>query len=225
MSEQQPEAATQRVAAGDTEQPRPTLADEPGRSGPGPPASGGQHVRRFWSTRRVPAAIVALLAAAVTGLLLYDVVAVRAGRPAMSWRRSLADELASRPLDDGWMIGGAALAMAVGLWLLVLAVTPGLRRLLPMQPPADTRAADIRSGLSRSAVALVLRDRAMEVPGVQSARIDVGRHKIRARIRSHFRDLEEVRADLESALANGLQQLGLARPPALSLDVRRPKKR
>lgn len=224
MSEQQPEAATQRVATGDTEQPRPTLADRPGRPGPGQPAPAGQRVRRFWSTRRVPAAIVALLAAAVTGLLLYDVVAVRAGRPAMSWRRSLADELATRPLGDGWMIGGAALAMAVGLWLLVLAVTPGLRRLLPMQPPADARAAGIRAGLSRSAVALVLRDRAMEVPGVQSARIDVGRRKVRARIRSHFRALEEVRTDLESALANGVRQLGLGRPPALSLDVRRPKK-
>ncbi|MGW3152115.1 MULTISPECIES: DUF6286 domain-containing protein [Streptomyces] len=162
----------------------------------------------------MPAAIVALLAAAVTGLLLCDVVAVPAGRPAMSWRRSLADELATRPLDDGWMIGGAAPAMAVGLWLLILAVTPGLRWLLPMQPPGDALGADIRAGLSRSAVALVLRDRAMEVPGVQSARIDVGRHKIRARIRSHFRDLEDVvRADLESAVANGVQNSGSpARP-------------
>ncbi|UXY32163.1 DUF6286 domain-containing protein [Streptomyces sp. HUAS TT20] len=221
-NEPETEAATHRVATSDTEQPRPNLADGPG---PGPTAPAGQRVRRFWSSRRVPAAIVSLLAAAVTGLLLYDVTAVRAGRSAMSWRRTLTDELATRPLDDGWMIGGAALAMALGLWLLILAVTPGLRWLLPMRPPADARAADMRAGLSRSAAPLVLRDRAMEVPGVQSARIDVGRRKIRARIRSHFRDLEEVRADLESTLANGVPQLGLARPPALSLDVRRPKRR
>lgn len=222
MSEQEPEAATQPVTTSETEQPRPTKT---GRPGPGAPAPGGQQVRRFWSARRVPAAIVALLAAAGTGLLLYDVAAVRAGRSAMSWRRSFADELATRPLDYGWMIGGAVLAMAVGLWLLILAVTPGLRRLLPMQPPDDARAGGIRAGLDRSAVALVLRDRAMEVPGVQSARLDVGRRRIRARVRSHFRDLEEVRADLEATLANGVRQLGLARPPALSLNVRRPKKR
>ncbi|MGW1892314.1 DUF6286 domain-containing protein [Streptomyces sp. NPDC002004] len=172
----------------------------------------------------MPAAIVALIAAAATGLFLYDVAAVRAGRSAMSWRRSLAEELATRPLDDGWMIGGAVLAMAIGLWLLLLALTPGLRRLLPMQPPADAHAADLRAGLDRSAVALVLRDRAMEVAGVQSARIDVGRRRIRARVRSHFRDLEEVRSDLESTLTNGARQLGLARPPALSLYVRRAKK-
>ncbi|GAA3378687.1 DUF6286 domain-containing protein [Streptomyces sannanensis] len=221
MSEQEPESATQRVTTSETEQPRSTTAGTPE---PGVASVGGPHVRRFWSARRVPAAIVALLAAAGTGLLLYDVVAVRAGRSAMSWRRSLADELATRPLDNGWMIGGAVLAMAVGLWLLFLAVTPGLRRLLPMQPPADARGADIRAGLDRSAAALVLRDRAMEVPGVQSARIGVGRRKVRARVQSHFRDLEEVRGDLEETLANAVLQLGLARPPALSVDVRRPKK-
>ncbi|WP_420802754.1 DUF6286 domain-containing protein [Streptomyces adustus] len=223
MREGNAEAATQRVTSSETEEDRATRADRPG---PGVPASGrGQHVRRFWSARRVPAAIVALLAAAGTGLLLYDVVAVRAGRPAMSWRRRLADELATRPLGTGWMIGGAALAMTVGLVLLILAVTPGLRRLLPMQPPADGRAGEVRAGLDRSAAALILRDRAMEIAGVQSARVDVGRHRIRARVRSHFRDLEEVRADLETALENGVRQLGLARTPALSLRVRRPRKR
>ncbi|MFE2584227.1 DUF6286 domain-containing protein [Streptomyces sp. NPDC059378] len=223
MREGNTEAATQRVTSRETEQDRATETDRPG---PGVPASGGaQHVRRFWSARRVPAAIVALLAAAGTGLLLYDLVAVRAGRPAMSWRRRLADELATRPLGTGWLIGGAVLAMAVGLGLLILAVTPGLRRLLPMQPPADGCAGDVRAGLDRSAAALMLRDRAMEVPGVQSARIDVGRRRIRARVRSHFRGLEEVRADLETALENGVRQLGLARTPALSLRVRRPRKR
>lgn len=93
--------------------------------------------RRFWSARRVPAIVVALLSLAAVGLLLYDVVSVRAGRPGMGWRRRLADELATRPLDDVWVIVGAAVAMALGLCLVLLAVTPGLRRLLPMrQPPA-----------------------------------------------------------------------------------------
>lgn len=93
--------------------------------------------RRFWSARRVPAVIVALLSLAAVGLLLYDVVSVRAGRPAMGWRRRLADELATRPLDDVWIIVGAAVALVLGLCLVVLAVTPGLRSLLPMRrPPA-----------------------------------------------------------------------------------------
>ncbi|MET9724997.1 DUF6286 domain-containing protein [Streptomyces zaomyceticus] len=181
--------------------------------------------RRFWSARRVPAVIVALLSLAAVGLLLYDVVSVRAGRPAMGWRRRLADELATRPLDDVWIIVGAAVAMALGLFLIVLAVTPGLRSLLPMrQPPGSRGTGEVRAGLDRRAVALLLRDRAVRVSGVESARVDVGRRKIKARAQVHFRDLDEVRADLDAALGEAVASLGLARRPTVTVHVRRPKK-
>ncbi|TVL90976.1 DUF6286 domain-containing protein [Streptomyces sp. SAJ15] len=198
-------------------------AAPPEKPAPGEPAPGSvrpRPVRRFWSTRRVPAAIVAALVLAGTGLLLYDVAAVRAGRPAMRWRRELADELATRPLDSGWVVGAAAVVLLVGCWLVVLAVTPGLRRLLPMRRDSP----DVRAGLDRGAAGLVLRDRAMEVAGVRSVRVDVGRRRVRARVVSHFRDLDDVRADLDRVLAEGVRQLGLARQPALSLRVRRPSK-
>jgi hypothetical protein len=169
--------------------------------------------------------LVALLSAAVTGLLLYDVVSVRAGRSAMRWRRRLAEELATRPLDDVWMIVGAAVAMALGLWLFLLAVTPGLRRLLPMRQPAGIPGKrEVRAGLDRRAVGLVLRDRAVQVSGVQSAQVAVGRRKVKARTRAHFRDLEEVRADLDATLGEAVKSLGLARQPTLTVRVRRPKK-
>ncbi|UZJ31951.1 DUF6286 domain-containing protein [Streptomyces endophytica] len=203
----------------------PTLEKPPGgspRSATGATASGAaDHGRgRFWSSRRVPAGLVALVLLAAAGLLLYDVAAVRAHRPAMAWRRWLAGELATRHLDDTWVLAGAALAAAVGLWLIVLAVTPGLRRVLPMRPVAP----DVRAGLDRPAAALILRDRAMEVAGVQSVRMTVGRHRAKARAVSHFRELDEVRADLDAALGAGLDQLGLARRLRLTVHVRRPKK-
>lgn len=135
MSGQEPEPATRRVPTSETERPSSTTAGTPAPGSTPTGEDSGLHVDRFWSTRRVPATIVALFAVAGTGLLLYDVAAVRAGQSAMRWRRKLAHELATRPLDDFWMIVGAALAMAVGLWLMVLAVTPGLRGLLPMRPP------------------------------------------------------------------------------------------
>ncbi|MET9296887.1 DUF6286 domain-containing protein [Streptomyces sp. NPDC003077] len=175
---------------------------------------------RFWGTRRVPAGLVALVLLCAAGLLLYDVAAVRANRPAMSWRKRLADELATRHLDDVWVITGAAVAMALGLWLLVLALTPGLRRVYAMRRGSP----DVRAGLDRSAASLVLRDRAMEVPGIQSVRTSVGRRKVKARAVSHFRELDEVRHDLETALADGLRQLGLARRRSLSVKVRRSAK-
>lgn len=173
---------------------------------------------RFWSARRVPAGLVALLLLAGTGLLLYDIAAVRADRPVMSWRRELARQLARRSLDDTWVLVGAGVAAVLGLWLVVLAVTPGLRDLLPMRRPH----ADVRAALHRDAAALSLRDRAMEVAGVQSVRVRVRRSRTDVRAVSHFGDLDDVRADLDDVLADAVRGLGLARPPALYVHVRRP---
>lgn len=206
-------------------QATPSSDDPPGTGSTAAVDERSRSTRRFRSARRIPAALVALLSAAATGLLLYDVVRVRADRTAMLWRRRLAEELAIRPLDDTWMIVGAAVAMVLGLWLFLLAVTPGLRRLLPMrQPTGIPGTEEVRAGIDRRAAALVLRDRAMQVSGVQSARVAVGRRKIKARARSHFRDLEEVRADLDATLREAVTALGLARQPALAVHVRRPKK-
>ncbi len=155
------------------------------------------------------------------GLLLYDIVSVRADRPAASWRRTLADDLATRTLDNAWVVVAAAAAVLAGIWLIVLAVTPGLRGLLPMRRDGEL----MRSGIERGAAAAVLRHRALEVSGVQSVRVDVGRRRIRALAEAHFRELDVVRADLDAVLAHGITELGLARPPVLSVRVRRPPKR
>ncbi|MET9658769.1 DUF6286 domain-containing protein, partial [Streptomyces sp. NPDC006510] len=115
----------------------------------------------------------------------------------------------------------AAAAAAVGLWLLVLALTPGLRGLLPMRRDRP----GVRAALDRSAAALVLRDRAVEVSGVQSVRVRMGRSRAVVRAVSHFRELDDVRADLDTVLGTGIRELGLARPPRLSVYVRRPTKK
>ncbi|MFD8645376.1 DUF6286 domain-containing protein [Streptomyces zaomyceticus] len=195
--------------AGDGRDTVPVLTDEPAPTAP---------VRRFWAVRRIPAAVLAALVLGGAGLLLYDVAAVRADRSAMAWRRELADGLATRPLDDTAVVLGAAVAVVLGLWLLVLAVTPGLRGILPMRREHT----DVRAGLDRDAAALALRDRAMEVSGVQSVRVRVGRSKVAAKAVSHFRALDEVRGDVETVLAAGIDELALARPPALSVRVARP---
>ncbi|MFF4498900.1 DUF6286 domain-containing protein [Streptomyces sp. NPDC001401] len=214
MSEPQgSEGTTQRL---------PVIEKAPGGeldSGPPPPPEGeAGREHRFWSARRVPAAVVAVLLLAVAGLFLYDIAAVRAHRPAMSWRRELARQLAERPLDDTWVLVGAGVAAVLGLWLVVLAATPGLRAVLPMRR-AQT---DVRAGLHREAAALVLRDRAMEVAGVQSVRVRMRRAHADVRAVSHFRELGDVRADLNATLDEAIRGLGLAHPPALTVHVRRP---
>ncbi|MFG2608078.1 DUF6286 domain-containing protein [Streptomyces sp. NPDC048514] len=173
---------------------------------------------RLRSARRVPAGVVALLVLAGAGLLLYDIAAVRAGRPAMLWRRTLARQLAERPLDDIWVLTGAGVVALLGLWLLVLAATPGLRDLLPMRSPRR----DVRAGLRREAATLVLRDRALDVSGVRAARVRMRRRRADVRAVSHFRDLDDVRADLDAVLTDAVRGLGLAHPPALRVRVRRP---
>ncbi|MGW2131124.1 DUF6286 domain-containing protein [Streptomyces coelicoflavus] len=180
--------------------------------------AGSGRAGRFWSARRLPAGLVALLLLLLAGAFLYDVVAVRAGRSALGWRRDLARQLAERPVDDTWVLVGAGVAAALGLWLLVLALTPGLRRVLPMRRTHP----DVRAGLHRDAAATVLRDRAMEVSGVQAARVRLRRRRARVRALSHFRELDDVRADLDGVLDDAVRGLGLARPPAVSLRVKRP---
>ncbi|AOR35097.1 hypothetical protein BFF78_32165 [Streptomyces fodineus] len=192
----------------------PTLDKDPGTTPPAPADGSG----RFWSARRVPAAVVAVLLLAAAGLLLYDIAAVRAHRPAMHWRRALARQLAERPLDDVWVLAGAAVTVVLGLWLIALAVTPGLRGLLPMRRPHP----DVRAALRRDAAALLLRDRALDVTGVRSVRVRMRRKRAEVRVVSHFRDLDEVGADLYTALTEAIQQLGLPRPPTLSVQVTRP---
>ncbi|MFJ1575560.1 DUF6286 domain-containing protein [Streptomyces sp. NPDC088182] len=191
-------------------EPRPTLSDDDGR-----------RAGRFWSTRRIPAALAALVVLGAAGLPLYDIVAVRAGQRAMYWRRELAGQLARQPLDETWVLVAACVAMALGLWLLALALTPGLRGLLPMRRHSPL----VRAGIDRVAAALTLRDRAMEVSGVQSARVRVGRSKVKVRALSHFRELDDVRDDLDRALRAGIRELGLDRSPALTMRVRRPVKK
>jgi hypothetical protein len=90
---------------------------------------------------------------------------------------------------------------------------------------ARNGAAGVRAGLDRRAAALVLRDRAMEVSGVRTARVDVGRRRIKARATSHFRELEEVRDDLTAALGEAVRQLGLARSPQLHIRLQRAEKK
>ncbi|MEU3886498.1 DUF6286 domain-containing protein [Streptomyces sp. NPDC029041] len=225
---QPPEGTTQRLPVLDeqkTDARETKNGGGPGRSDASdahepPPGSGADGGRegRFWSARRVPASVVALLLVGLAGLFLYDIVSVRAGRPGMYWRRELARQLAERPLDDTWVLVGAGVAAVLGLWLLILAATPGLRDVLPMRRTHT----EVRAGLHRDAAATALRDRAMEVAGVQSARVRVRRRRADVRATAHFREVDDVKTDLDGVLADAVGGLGLSRPPALSVRVRRP---
>ncbi|MDX3214375.1 DUF6286 domain-containing protein [Streptomyces sp. ME02-6991-2B] len=159
-----------------------------------------------------------MVALCACGVALYDVIAVRAGHRAGAWRTRLANEMASRPVDDLWMLVGAAVAAAVGLWLLFLALTPGLRRLMPLRAPDGSTG--LRAWLDRRGAELMLRDAAMRVPGVGRAWVRVGRRRVVVRADVRFRDPSTVRDDLSGAVQDQCRQLALAHAPRLAIRVR-----
>ncbi|MFJ5798588.1 DUF6286 domain-containing protein [Streptomyces decoyicus] len=180
--------------------------------------------RRPWSARRIPACLAASLILLAAGALLFEAIWIRAGHRATAWWTTLTDELATRPLGNLWVLTGAAVAAALGLWLIMLALTPGLRRQLPLRVPADDHGR-IRAVLDRKGAALLLRDAAMRVPGVSTARVRVRRRRVTVRAGVGFRDTADVKDDLTDTLRREERdQLALARPPRLRVRVRRSTK-
>lgn len=175
--------------------------------------------RRPWSERRLPVAALVLAAAVASGVLLYDVVAVHAANRAPArWRVRLVDWLATHGPDGGTAvtIAAAAAVLALGVCLLVLAVTPGQRRLLPMAAPLP----GVRAVLERGAAAALLRDAVVQVPGVTRARVRVGRRRARVRVGLGFGDPATARQEALRAAETALAECGLARPPRLRVRLR-----
>ncbi|MFJ4333193.1 MULTISPECIES: DUF6286 domain-containing Asp23/Gls24 family envelope stress response protein [unclassified Streptomyces] len=197
-------AATVRVRslAADRTAPR-----SPAREG-GPPRG---RARRPWSARRIPAALVALAAAAACAALLYDVLSVHlAGRRPAGLRTEAVGWAATHGPGDAAVVAGGAVAAALGAWLLCLALTPGLRGVLPMSPVPGRHGQ--RAVLDRAAAAELVRDAASAVPGVTHVRVRCGRRRVRVRARLSFGDRQATRTALGTTTGAALATLGLSRP-------------
>ncbi|MDX3378440.1 DUF6286 domain-containing protein [Streptomyces sp. ME02-6991-2A] len=191
------------------------VAPEAVEVAPGP--DGGRPGPRIRAERRVPAAVLAAVGAVACGLVLADVVAVRFGGAPADWRTAVLDWAATHgPADAAVRIGGAVAALA-GAWLLGCALLPGLRRRLRMAAPGPA----VRAALDRKAAARILRERALGVPGVVRARVTVRRRRAGVRAGVGYGDPAEVRTEAVRVLDAALLELGLARPPALRVRVRR----
>ncbi|WP_051710976.1 DUF6286 domain-containing protein [Streptomyces sp. NRRL S-350] len=163
---------------------------------------------RLRAPRTAAAAVVATGVLVVAGSLLYDVIAVRVGQPVRRWRAQIVDELATRHLDDLWVLVGAGAATLLGGRLLWLAIAPGLRRWLVLRPYGGTSAAIDRAGIGH-----LLTDRAAGLDGIDHLRIRVGRRRVRVALAGPADP-----AVVQRQLRDELERVGLARP--LRLDVR-----
>ncbi|MFG3163353.1 DUF6286 domain-containing Asp23/Gls24 family envelope stress response protein [Streptomyces sp. NPDC048232] len=187
-------------------------ADRAARSPhPSDGAGPSRRARRPWSGRRAPAALVALVGTGACALLLYDVLAVHvADRGPAAWRTDAVDWTATHGPGDTPVVAGGAVAAVLGAWLLWLALTPGLRGVLPMAPVPG--GGPRRAVLERSAVAELLRDAVTAVPGVTDVRVRCGRRRVRVRARLGFGDRTTTHTAVRTATAATLGTLGLTRP-------------
>ncbi|AQU68014.1 DUF6286 domain-containing Asp23/Gls24 family envelope stress response protein [Streptomyces niveus] len=179
--------------------------------------------RRPWSERRAPAAVFALLGAAVSGALLAVVVAVVVGRGPSGVRLRTLDWLTSHGPADTVVAVGAAVAVVAGLWTLFAALTPGLRGRLPMATPDATDATTnaTATAVDRPAVAALVRHRAADVPGVSRVRVTARRRRIAVRARIGFGDPAGTRDALTRTTEGVVAGLGLAKPPRVRVRVSR----
>ncbi|MFJ9877364.1 DUF6286 domain-containing Asp23/Gls24 family envelope stress response protein [[Kitasatospora] papulosa] len=184
----------------------------------GPPAGGDTRpaARRWWSSRRLPVAVVTGAAALVCGALTLDVARVRLlGLPPARWRGDAVDWLSTHGAGDLPVVLGGAGAALTGLVLVVLAVTPGQRRLLPLSPPVDQPV----FALDRSAVSALVEEAVSDVAGIGRARVRVGRRRVLVRARLSFGDREAARVGVEAAARLAVGGCALPRAPRLRVRL------
>ncbi len=118
--------------------------------------------------RRTPVTLLTLLATVACGALAFDLIQVHtAHRSAAAWRMSAVHWLSGHgPGDPAVVIAGALMGL-IGIWMVVLAVTPGLRH----RSTVRTAAERVDAAVDRSAVESLVRDAVGDVPGIASVRV------------------------------------------------------
>ncbi|MEU5119299.1 DUF6286 domain-containing Asp23/Gls24 family envelope stress response protein [Streptomyces asoensis] len=190
--------------------PHPPL---PPSAGAGP---GTRTPRRRWSGRRVPVTLLTAAAAVGTGALALDLVRVHTAHQApAAWRTGAVHWLSGHgPGDPAVVAGGALLALA-GVWMAVLALTPGRRRRSTLLAPAPR----VEAAMDRSAVEALLRDAVGDVEGVTTVRVRTSRRRAVVRAPLAFGDRAAAHAAVTAAARDALAACRLRRTPRLRIVV------
>ncbi|MFI5966539.1 DUF6286 domain-containing protein [Streptomyces asoensis] len=179
-------------------------------------APGARTPRRRWSGRRVPVTLLTAAAAVGTGALALDLVRVHTAHQApAAWRTGAVHWLSGHgPGDPAVVVGGALLALA-GVWMAVLALTPGRRRRSTLLAPAPR----VEAAMDRSAVEALLRDAVGDVEGVTAVRVRASRRRAVVRAPLAFGDRAAAHAAVTAAARDALAACRLRRTPRLRIVV------
>ncbi|MFJ8056765.1 DUF6286 domain-containing Asp23/Gls24 family envelope stress response protein [Streptomyces sp. NPDC096142] len=172
--------------------------------------------RRWWSGRRTPVTLLTLLATVACGALAFDLIQVHtAHRTASAWRVSAVHWLADHgPGDPVVVIAGAAVAL-IGVWMVVLALTPGLRHRSTVVAAAER----VDAAVDRSAVESLVRDTVGDVPGIASVRVRARRRRVTVRTRLAFGDRALAHTAATAAARAAVTSCRLRREPRLRVTV------
>lgn len=171
---------------------------------------------RWWSGRRTPVALLTSSAALVCGALAVDLVEVHmAHRAAAAWRVSAMHWLSGHGPGDPAVVIAGGLTALLGVWMIVLAVTPGLRH----RSTVRTEAARVDAAVDRSAIGSLVRDTAGDVPGITAVRVRVRRRRITVRARLAFGDRAEASAAVTAAAHAAVSSCRLRRAPRVRVTV------
>ena len=179
-------------------------------------ATSRKTLHRWWSERRTPGAVLALLLAAGCAGVTADFLRVHVTRrQAAAWREWTVGWLSTHgPGDLPFIVGGAAVAL-LGLWMVVLGATPGRRGQLTLfsaMPEQDI-------AVDRAAVTGLLRDAVGDIDGIGAARIRAGRRRATVRATLAFGDREQARTWVTTAVHKTVTDCRLRHEPRVRVRV------
>lgn len=181
-----------------------------------PVGAGRRTPRRRWSQRRLPLALIALFAAVVCGAVAFDMVRVHiADRTAGVWRSEAVNWLSDHGPGEPAVATAGGLTALAGLWMIVLALTPGHRH----QHTVHGQAPRIDTVIDRSAVASLVRDAVAGVDGVTAVRVRMRGRRVAVRAALAFGDMAAARTAVTAAARDTLTSCRLRRSPRLRVTV------
>jgi hypothetical protein len=209
-------AGNTAVLVPDGEPPLPARADAWSLPGPRRKAR-----REFRPRRRIPGVLVAavLVAAGIVGCIW----AASAALSHSLWNIPHSD--LAGPLqgtvhwdDTGTLLVASAVAFA-GFLLIVIAVTPGRPRAIPLASGDDSLVIGVpRRSLHRSLGWL-----ATDVAGIDKAKVRTGRHSVKVRATTRLRDPAGLRESVQAVVEDRLARLDPLWPVRVKVRLRRTK--
>lgn len=166
-------------------------------------------------TRRVVPAVVAGLALLALGAWAATAaVGHLLGQDPTATAGPLARALAETSWQDPVLVAAGAVLVVLGVVAVLASLLPGRQVVLALQGEG---AAGPTTGITRSSLARAVRQAAEDVDGVDHADASVRGGRVDVRARSALRDVGDLRARVEKAVADRLTAIPLARRPRVQV--------